>query len=228
MAVIDNNEIKKVNFKVAVSSEIDYDSLTILLNGVILDGFSGTDYLDYTDYSVNLSEGKNRLSFLYEKDDTDKEGEDRAYLDSFILDVSSQPPVNQPPVAKVKSAKLSVEEDSTFILDASDSSDAENDTLTYQWQLVGKGSIKIDSADKATATVTAPKAATNGSLEFKITVTDSSGGSSTANVKVTVKAKVIAPAPASKPAKSKSGGGIGWLMLIMAVLVSAMRQTKLK
>lgn len=230
MAVIDNNRINKVNFKVAVSSEEDYDSLDILLNGTLLYSFSGTKELDYANFSVDLSQGRNRLSFLYQKDDSTKDGEDRAYLDSFSLGVSNQPPVNKPPVAKVKSAKMTVEEDKQFILDASDSSDPENDTLTYKWELVGNSSIKINAADKAKATVTAPKAAANSNIEFKVTVTDSSGGSSTANVKVAIKAKTkpVAVAPAPVPAKPKSGGSTGWLPLILVLFFAVVRQTKPK
>lgn len=101
---------------------------------------------------------------------------------------------NTAPVASVSQASLNVDENTSFTLDASASSDADNDALTYQWAQISGATATISGASTATAQVTSPSVGTAGdTLEFEVTVTDAFGAQDTATVSVTVNNVNAAP-----------------------------------
>lgn len=87
------------------------------------------------------------------------------------------PVVNRPPVAVVK-GPMSVNAGDAVTLDASGSSDPDGDALQYRWKLpagaklTGAGSLK-----QSTLTFDAPRAKTDSSLNFEVTVSDGKASS---------------------------------------------------
>ena len=91
-----------------------------------------------------------------------------------------------------------MEEEKAFVLDASESSDAEGDSLSYKWEVTA-GDITIADATKAVVNLTAPAYKTAKSLAFKVTVTDAYGAQSSKTVNVTIN---------KKPKRSSGSTGI--------------------
>lgn len=108
----------------------------------------------------------------------------------WALTVGGCPPANTAPVADA-GADQNATAGQTVTLDASDSSDADGDTLSFEWAQTGGSAVTINNSDEETATFTAPNAA--GALTFEVTVTDPSNASDTDSVTVTVAATNNAP-----------------------------------
>lgn len=200
LATIDNDRIEKFNFKHLVSSETDWDFLTIRHNNELVISTSGIEATDFTAQEITLKEGVDRITMIYSKDETDIDpnGDDKAYIDEVSTVLK-----NTAPESKVKQANITVEEEKAFVLDASDSTDAEGDSLSYQWE-VTSGSITIPDATKAVVNLTAPTYKTAKSLAFKVTVTDAYGATSSKTVNVTIN---------KKPKRSSGSSGILALLL---------------
>lgn len=103
-----------------------------------------------------------------------------------------------------------------------------NDVASSLWTQTSGPAATITNADQLSATVTnAPE----GSLSFRITVTDMLGRTSQQSVSVTVNASAPPPPP---PSPSPSGGGGGgavapWLILLMLLnLYSRGRRQRLR
>ena len=87
------------------------------------------------------------------------------------------PVVNRPPVAAV-SGPMSVNAGDAVTLDASGSSDPDGDALQYQWKLpAGAALDNTGSLKQSTLTFNAPRAKTDSSLNFEVTVSDGKASS---------------------------------------------------
>lgn len=128
---------------------------------------------------------------------------------------------NQAPVAAVAQTTISVDEAANVTLDASSSSDPNNDTLTYQWTQTSGTTVALSNANTATATFTAPEVSANAQLVFMVTVTDPSGASDTAQVTVTVRDTTVTP-----PTDDGGGGGGAFALLTLLVLLPLRRLRK--
>ena len=108
---------------------------------------------------------------------------------------------NNPPTANA-GANAQVNEGDSVELDASASSDLEDETisLAYSWQQVDSSgyTITLSGANTATPSFTTPEVSANTDLIFQLTVTDSLGKSSDANVTITV--------IYNNPPEAKAGG----------------------
>ena len=71
-------------------------------------------------------------------------------------------------------------------LDASASSDAENNIITYLWQQTAGPEVSITNADSGIASFTAPAVEADTNLSFELTVTDAGNVSATDSVIITV------------------------------------------
>ncbi|RKH65932.1 myxosortase-dependent M36 family metallopeptidase [Corallococcus aberystwythensis] len=93
--------------------------------------------------------------------------------------------VNQAPVAKVRVIS-GVRGGELVKIDASTSTDPDNETLTYTWQQTGGPSVTLSGANAAEASFTPPAKKTLENYTFKVTVTDAAGATSTADITVSV------------------------------------------
>ncbi|KFE62096.1 myxosortase-dependent M36 family metallopeptidase [Hyalangium minutum] len=118
--------------------------------------------------------------------------------------------VNKAPVADAR--KLAGGEGKQSVtLDASLSSDADGDKLTYKWEQTAGETVSLSSDKEPSVTFTAPDVKSNTTLTFKVTVTDSHGASSTKEVQVE-----ITPAK-SEGGCASTGNSSGGAMLLAAL-----------
>jgi len=179
MATFDRGRITKFEIDYAVSSEEQYDGLIIVANGEQLGFYTGES--DYKAQEIPLIDGKNRVTFVYYKDYEQSGGEDKAYLDNLKIEVS-----NTAPVAKVKDKTIKVDAGKSVSLDASGSTDPENDALTYKWTVESGDNVTISDDTKAVASLTAPEDMEGKTIVVKVQVTDAYGATATETVNVEV------------------------------------------
>lgn len=110
---------------------------------------------------------------------------------------------NTAPVASID-APNSATSGETVRLDASGSSDADGDSLEYDWQVVSGTGVTLSGANAAVATFTAPEVTTATTIQVRVIVSD---GMATAQETVSVS---ITP-------PEKSSGAMGWLLMLLAL-----------
>jgi len=206
LASIKNPRVAKLQLKYLVSSEPGYDNFDVLLNNQRKLRVSGTEQVEFENLQLELSDKDDRIALVFAKDsfDVGDVGDSKAYMDDIRVEIS-----NETPEAKVAQASIRVEENKTFSLDASSSTDADQDPLSYEWKQLSGTNISLANSKLATLSLTAP-AVTDGKeyiMAFAVTVSDNFGASSTQEVQITV------------TPKPKSGGGLGWLVLLPLILV---------
>lgn len=94
------------------------------------------------------------------------------------------PPTNQAPAASA-SGPMTLDEAQTAMLDASASTDADGDSLTFSWEQLSGVSVTLSNASSSIASFTAPDVAADENLSFRVTVSDGTA-SSTASVDTTI------------------------------------------
>ena len=115
------------------------------------------------------------------------------------------PPVNSAPTAVLTASSTTVDEGQSLTLDASGSSDADGDTLSFSWSQVSGPAATITPTGN-TATIQASEVTTDGAMVFRATVSD---GTATSTSDVTISAVNIVLTPASTvlgPAAAKLSG----------------------
>ncbi|QKX17628.1 glycosyl hydrolase family 18 protein [Microbulbifer sp. YPW1] len=103
---------------------------------------------------------------------------------------------NRTPTARA-GGDLSVDSGASVTLDGSNSSDLDNDPLTYSWTQVSGTSVSLQNATSASANFTAPTVSADETLVFALTVADDSNASDTDQVSVTVLAEQPNRAPSA-------------------------------
>ncbi|MCO7225340.1 trypsin-like serine protease [Pleionea sp. CnH1-48] len=197
LAVVEN--ANKLSFDYKASTEENYDFFIVQVNGKTVFGKSGA-MSAFENKTLELTGNKNRIAFIYQKDQEVSENDDTVYLDKVAVTLN-----NRAPSAAVAQASLELDEGANVTLDASTSSDPDGDSLSYSWTQVSGPNVTLSQANAAKATFKAPSVTKDETLVFKVTVTDGKGGSAEAKVSVKVKNK------------KESGGGSTTLGLLMGL-----------
>jgi TATA-box binding protein (TBP) (component of TFIID and TFIIIB) len=162
-------------------------------NGVysaLADEDGNCPYPQSTQYQEGLTAGDNCIQLLI-KDGGDNDAD--GFANGMVKDpgVLTSEAINQPPVIVVNTNET-VNEGSVFTFDASATTDAENDALTYQWVRLTGATVELSGQDTATLSFTAPQVSNDESLTFELTVNDGRDSSVT-EVEVLVLQVNVAP-----------------------------------
>lgn len=153
---------------------------------------------------------------LFEEEDTDfgftvTVSDGLASVSSdVVLTVLADP--NTAPVININ-APSTVSADDLVRLDASGTTDAEGDKLTFNWQFAGGATVSLNNANTAVATFTAPRVFEEAQANFVLTVSD---GRATSQQMITI---TIEP-------EEKSSGSMGWLFVLLALPLVWLRRSK--
>ncbi|MDP9197352.1 MAG: Ig-like domain-containing protein [Thermoproteota archaeon] len=115
---------------------------------------------------------------------TDDKGSD-SNIATITMDVKS---ANQASVAEAGNNQ-EVEQGTTVTLDGSNSTDPDNDSLSYTWEQVSGPLVTLANPNAATTEFVAPQVTHDTILKFKLTVTDQNGAKNSKRVNITVKNK---------------------------------------
>jgi len=210
LAVIDNPKAEKLSYKYLVSSEY-YDDLSVSHNNNRKLLVFGTDQTEFESQEISLEPGKNRIAFIYTKDQLETEGEDKGYIDEIVLTIK-----NIAPIAKVAQESITVKSGGQFTIDAKTSTDEDGDTLSFEWTELGSSITTITDKTKALTTVKVPKVKKDTNITLEVIVKDAAGAASKKQIKVLVK-------------KSKSSGGSSsFIILVLLTTLLTRKSLKLK
>ncbi|MDK2594255.1 serine protease [Pseudoalteromonas obscura] len=186
VAEINDPHITELSFDYLISSEQNFDFLTVHHNGKNLVDISG-QLSTFQNVKVNLVEGINRILFKYKKDASISTGTDNVTLKNISTDF-----VNASPQIVVEQSEINTRSELEFALDASQSLDPDQDQISYQW--VDLDNVETVLGEEATLTLQAEKVAFDTTRTYQVTVTDEHGAASSAQVTVNIatnKAPVI-------------------------------------
>jgi subtilisin-like proprotein convertase family protein len=101
------------------------------------------------------------------------------------IDVDTAVNPNQPPVADA-GPNQTVNEGATVTLNGSNSSDPDNDPLSFQWAQISGPTVTLQNSASAIASFTAPQVSSTQVMTMRLTVNDGNGGIDTDDVTITV------------------------------------------
>ena len=153
------------------------------INSSMIDEHGNCPPVNDVSYSRGLSKGNNCIQLVIEdggSNDTDFMV-NGSVEDPGVIVVEKQ---NQAPAIDLQ-ASNNVDEETEITLDASGTTDAEGDNLSYHWVQISGIAVEIIEATNAQLTFTSPSVTSNEILIFEITV-DDGRDSSSATTQVTV------------------------------------------
>ncbi|WP_242620223.1 PKD domain-containing protein [Shewanella maritima] len=184
----------------------------------------------YTQASAQgLVEGNNCIRLLIEDggpNDIDGQANGAIEDPGVVTVQNGTPPVNTAPSLVVESHNSEVEENSSITLTAV-GSDAEDDSLTYQWQQLSGPTAVLENQTSHQLTLTTPEVSGDEVIELQVTVSDGElSYSVTTSLTVTNKAETEPEPeePTQPETNTNSGGALGvWWMLLMLVALKRRR-----
>ncbi len=171
-----------IGFVVKTTTETGFDFLKFFIDGVLISTWSGE--IDWHTVSFPIEVGTHTLRWSYEKDGNTIGGSDTVWIDGVTG--FSMNNINQAPVANVAQTSINATVGDTVLLDASDSTDPDGDTLTFLWEQTSGASVSLTNAGTDQASFVAPDVNAPTVFAFKVTTTDPEGLSDSENVSVTV------------------------------------------
>jgi hypothetical protein len=120
--------------------------------------------------------------------------------------------LNQPPlaVADASPRTLSSTLDTEVVLDGTQSSDPDEDSLSYSWEQLGGPSVGLSNSDEVESTFDSDiEVEEDITLTFKLTVDDGRGGIDSDTVGITIKAEDLEPEEPQPPSNGAPGDGDG-------------------
>mgnify|MGYP003384399924 CR=1 FL=1 len=225
LAVIKSSKATNLSFHYLVHAETGYDGLQVVNNGELIFSATGITQTDFAKRTITLQENVDRIAFIFEKDEDDvlPVGFNKAYIDLVNVTVT-----NSAPVVALTQTSFEVEVSQSLVLDASNTTDEDGDSISYKWELV---SATLDASlnESTVSTATFSAGNTQGDVTFKVTATDQYGASSseTGVVKIIASSTVTNTAnttnttntSGSSASEAKSSGGVSYLLLFMLVFV---------
>ena len=122
--------------------------------------------------------------------------------------------VNKAPVVSIE-PHANVADEGTSISLSSTATDADNDSLTYNWEQISGPAMNLADAQSATVTITLADVSADTTASFKVTVSDGvTSASATTEISIKDKAEQQPNNSEEKPAESGGGGSMGWFMLL--------------
>ncbi|MCY1042751.1 myxosortase-dependent M36 family metallopeptidase [Corallococcus sp. bb12-1] len=209
-ATITVNEGDAVELDASGITDPDGDALTFTWTQVggstVATTGAGTSKLTFTAPQVQADTA---LAFSLVAKDADG-----ATAGPFVYTVTVKN-VNQAPVAKARVIS-GVRGGELVKLDASTSTDPDNETLTYAWAQTGGSAASLTGANTAEASFTPAKKNTAETYTFTVTATDAAGATSTAEVKVNVPKFEEEDGGGC----SSAGGSVGGMAPLMALFAA--------
>nr|WET51958.1 chitinase VBCH01 [Vibrio sp.] len=167
---LDGSLSKDSDGSIAAYSWVQTSGMAVILTGA-----------DQAHANFSVAEVSQKETLVFTLTVTDNKGATASDSVTIIVNPKGTGPVNTPPVAAV-SAPAEVTAGQTVTVDASGSSDADNDPLTFSWNLPEALHATVNGA---VVSFTAPEYSADTTLTFTVTVSDgSASGSASASVVV--------------------------------------------
>ena len=134
-------------------------------------------------YTAGLNEGDNCIQLIIEDggvNDADFSA-NGVVVDPGVISIEKQ---NQAPFINTD-LSVNIDEESEVTLDASNTTDAEQDDLSFTWSQTGGIAVDMNNTTSSTLTFNAPSVESTSELTFELTVSDGTD-SSVATVQVTI------------------------------------------
>jgi hypothetical protein len=175
------------------SATVSGDQVVHYKNGSQIDSGTRTydTTLDATDSKFVIGEEIAEIGYadmdvaavvVYDRALSDTE---RQQVEDYLDQKYFTPTQNAPPTADAGD-DLTTAQNVTAELNASASSDPDDDALTYEWTQTAGPTVTLADANTATPSFTTPVVDANTTLTFEVTVTDEQGAVDNATVEVTV------------------------------------------
>ena len=170
----------RIQFDIAVSSELDFDFLQFKIDGNLVAQWSGE--LNFQTVSFDVEPGQHEFSWVYQKDGSVHEDKDSAWVDNIIFVDSGE---NLSPVADAGENQTILPSEH-FELIGTSSYDPDGTIVSYEWEQISGPEINIVAPNQAATGAYAPDVTEETTLEFKLTVTDNLGSSSESTTTVNI------------------------------------------
>ena len=181
------------------------------------DAEPGSDFSGSTSQTVNWADGDGEPKALVFNIVDDGVSEDEEFFELELgngetarIVITDGRGTNSAPIANAGTTQT-VNEATTITLDGGASSDPDGDNIAFAWQQTLGPTVTLADSSARITTFIAPDVTSDMLLQFRLTVSDSSGQTDTTNVSITVR----------DTTNSSSGGGATNYLLLALLLGAA-------